>query len=664
MNTPVENFDRALAQEADRGNVMSELSSLPADFKSSPELSPVPSLAEASLTLFRTIHFVREEQDWATIVHAAVKALEHEAQKVSLKGCIYVFNLLLGSLSKVPKQAQPKSQDFELLSRWADHFCSVASGRSDPGQAVDVLRGLQGITWFAQVPETFTELIEGRLKEDLTRLAMLRPAALSKPSVEVPSFLDSVQMPSVAPQPGPLAYTKVDVIPADVAPAYVAATVATTAVAAPAVAVSAVALPAVAALAVAVPSVVEAVIAEPIVSAPEASTLQTLSPITSIADVPFVDAAAFAAFQMASRPASQLEAEAQTLVQIEPTLIEPKKVEESNPPVPSLTAFGLEKAAADEFALLAEAFEQVAEDVTVGLAQIDVAEVDSTSMSAQDSAAWNDIFEALLDRFTTAANAARFMQVGSVETALTIWADQFSALSAAAAPDLYRGVLALVPSLWAEYFRKPDEQAATTAMSMLAEPFWPVAIDPQTIDSLSSALAQVQLIASRQIEQRSEEFDPEDLSLTIPSDADRIVVDNLLIELPNLSEQFTQLIGRITLGDRSQLEAAQRIAHTLKGSANTVGIRGIANLTHQLEDLFVIIGRDGVDATGALGDYLSEASDCLEEMSEAVVEGRSAPDYAGDVYSRAIQWTNHLSRHRSTNGCRTSFNDGFGSRSR
>ena len=40
-------------------------------------------------------------------------------------------------------------------------------------------------------------------------------------------------------------------------------------------------------------------------------------------------------------------------------------------------------------------------------------------------------------------------------------------------------------------------------------------------------------------------------------------------------------------GSVKDVERAMRAAHTLKGAANTVGVRGIANLTHHIEDILV-----------------------------------------------------------------------------
>lgn len=72
------------------------------------------------------------------------------------------------------------------------------------------------------------------------------------------------------------------------------------------------------------------------------------------------------------------------------------------------------------------------------------------------------------------------------------------------------------------------------------------------------------------------------------------------------------------------MEVARRIAHTLKGAGNTVGVRGIATLTHHMEDILQALSKHGVLPNRPLADTLLNAADCLETMSEALL-GMSEP---------------------------------------
>src|SRR5690606_13419198 len=110
-----------------------------------------------------------------------------------------------------------------------------------------------------------------------------------------------------------------------------------------------------------------------------------------------------------------------------------------------------------------------------------------------------------------------------------------------------------------------------------------------TLDAARRAFASIVTVGTRRVSAPESELDDEAMSLEIPPDADREVVDNLLRELPALSAAFSAAIERAQAGSLDDLAQAQRVAHTLKGSANTVGVRGIASLTHRLEDLLQLL---------------------------------------------------------------------------
>ncbi|KOR28783.1 hypothetical protein TI03_03950, partial [Achromatium sp. WMS1] len=85
---------------------------------------------------------------------------------------------------------------------------------------------------------------------------------------------------------------------------------------------------------------------------------------------------------------------------------------------------------------------------------------------------------------------------------------------------------------------------------------------------------------------------------------------------------------------------AKRTAHTLKGAANTVGIRGIANLTHHLEDILDALFKHKTPPTPALATVLMDASDCLEMMSEALCGISPPPDTAQETLQAVLDWAN------------------------
>src|SRR5690606_18290655 len=146
--------------------------------------------------------------------------------------------------------------------------------------------------------------------------------------------------------------------------------------------------------------------------------------------------------------------------------------------------------------------------------------------------------------------------------------------------EAHRRLLGWLPSLWESLFESPSPHRAREALAPLADASWPVPVDPATLDAARRAFASIVAVGTRRVAVPDDELDDEAMSLSIPPDADREVVDNLLRELPALSTAFSVAIELAQAGSSEGLARAQRIAHTLKGSANTVGVRGKIGRAH------------------------------------------------------------------------------------
>ncbi|MCD6680322.1 MAG: response regulator [Burkholderiaceae bacterium] len=254
-------------------------------------------------------------------------------------------------------------------------------------------------------------------------------------------------------------------------------------------------------------------------------------------------------------------------------------------------------------------------------------------------------FAQIGDAIERYASAIAYVGLVAVSDALFAWHGNLERL--AREPQRFdetqRKLLARIPSLWAALFEAPSVDAAREALAPLADAAWPAPMAPAKLDAARRAFASLVTVGTRRVSAPEAELDDEAMSLEIPPDADREVVDNLLRELPALSAAFSVSIERAQAGSREDLAQAQRIAHTLKGSANTVGVRAIASLTHRLEDLLQLL--DGVDDTPlapGLADVLSDAADCLAEMSEAVAGLGDPPARARDVHRSVGEWIARL----------------------
>ncbi len=126
--------------------------------------------------------------------------------------------------------------------------------------------------------------------------------------------------------------------------------------------------------------------------------------------------------------------------------------------------------------------------------------------------------------------------------------------------------------------------------------------------------------------QRLANASEEDVSIQFPDDVYPDLLESLLQEMPELTMQLSQAIENLMHGGQIEdLMDAQRAAHTLKGGGNTVGIKGIANISHYLEDILIEFSTASLLPGPIVLKTLVRAVDCLEEMSDALSQQGSAP---------------------------------------
>ncbi|MFT5426268.1 MAG: chemotaxis protein histidine kinase CheA [Gammaproteobacteria bacterium] len=189
-----------------------------------------------------------------------------------------------------------------------------------------------------------------------------------------------------------------------------------------------------------------------------------------------------------------------------------------------------------------------------------------------------------------------------------------------------------------------DDGSGESIVNILSSENWAepliAEVAPALIDLLNAPYASEE--EAREI--RQTEALAEDVSLELPTDISRDLLDGLLQELPSQTEGFSNAIQALIYGSggSKEIEKAQRIAHTVKGAANTVGIRGIATLTHQLEDIFQFLNQHNKLPSKLLASSLVNASDCLEEMSESLITQGSAPENALEILQDIFNWINRL----------------------
>ena len=206
------------------------------------------------------------------------------------------------------------------------------------------------------------------------------------------------------------------------------------------------------------------------------------------------------------------------------------------------------------------------------------------------------------------------------------------------------------PALFDRYLEEPANFDAAMALAeYLANPVLGQSIDEAGSLALIEQLTTPPLIPEElmgELEQASAPVSVSisDVSLQIPDNADRGVYDAFIDEAPNNVEQFSALTAKIASGQAStdDMRSAKRIAHSFKGSANIVGIRGIATLGHHTEDVLEYFEQNPVKPPKALARALVAASDCLAQMVGFLRGDESAPDNAFEVLSEIVAWANKV----------------------
>lgn len=250
-----------------------------------------------------------------------------------------------------------------------------------------------------------------------------------------------------------------------------------------------------------------------------------------------------------------------------------------------------------------------------------------------DAANLQDAAESL-DNF---ANAAELIGLNGLVLAWRCLRDNFIAL-AQGNVQVTAEQIVLVDS-WIIYFldfiqNLSDGEVTATSIGpivdFLTQSAWPIPLNSAQQDQLTESLLSAEVIITEDDTNRLPTSATKDmLSLVLSEDLNPDLFEGLMIELPAQVVQFTDQLNQFTQSrNKNALASAQRIAHTLKGSANVVGINGLANFMHFSEDLLEEIAKHDEPLTPAIKNLLLDMSDTLATMLDSLT--------AGDVHGQAI----------------------------
>ncbi len=201
------------------------------------------------------------------------------------------------------------------------------------------------------------------------------------------------------------------------------------------------------------------------------------------------------------------------------------------------------------------------------------------------------------------------------------------------------------PGVVLNYLEDPEnEDRCLSLIGFLQQDLWPEQLaDEQARELLRELARQIELPdevmpGSR----RSTEARPEDVTLEVAEQSSQGMLDAFFQESPVIASRLSAAITQIANGVdvRDNVVVAQRCAHTLKGSAGLIGVNGIANLTHHLEDILEYLSTNADAFPRQLVNVLQEATDCVESMLDAMQGRDDPPEAAQAVLQSVLDWAN------------------------
>lgn len=220
------------------------------------------------------------------------------------------------------------------------------------------------------------------------------------------------------------------------------------------------------------------------------------------------------------------------------------------------------------------------------------------------------------------------------------------------APDDQRRGVARLLAEWpgpviAHLAQPADNGLCLAAAKFLENPTWLQPLLDENVKRLLKGLVRDAEISGECVgETRATQATPDDVELKIADDVTPELVDAFFTESPRYAEQLATHIGCITRGEdvQNHLAASQRISHTLKGSANMLGVKGLANLSHHLEDIFEHLAQNDAAPPKPLAATMQEAADTIEVMLEALQGISPPPEDALHVLQDVLNWANRIDR--------------------
>jgi chemotaxis protein histidine kinase CheA/ActR/RegA family two-component response regulator len=263
----------------------------------------------------------------------------------------------------------------------------------------------------------------------------------------------------------------------------------------------------------------------------------------------------------------------------------------------------------------------------------DMANSDLSALRSEDFSERLLLLEEQEAQAENIGNAARLVGLGGAAAACDWLSQNFRALAEDAAPPGAETCecVASWPGALLKYLESigddnHEPQSIGQFLQFLKNPAWPLRLTEEQAAAMAAEFTTSTILLDEAPVLYPERVTEEMVSLAPGEDINPELLRGLLAELPTQVSAFDRAVEQyLIMEEEVQLRVAQRIAHTLKGAANVVGIQGIANLTHYVEDLLELSAKHKRKEP-KLGFLLQDVADCLSSISEYLVGLAPPPD--------------------------------------
>ncbi len=156
-------------------------------------------------------------------------------------------------------------------------------------------------------------------------------------------------------------------------------------------------------------------------------------------------------------------------------------------------------------------------------------------------------------------------------------------------------------------------------------------IGPQLSDDMMAEdNAPLPLATADDVSLQAQELDPQ-------------LFEAFLADAPDQVERLSQFTAQLARSGLAlgELNEAQRIAHTFKGSGNIIGLPGIGRLAHRVEDVLeyaIECVKNAREVSPSMRRDAAHAVDCLAQMVGHLEGQDTAPAHAVPMLQRMLDW--------------------------